>query len=217
MPRPRILKDTQGGPLLEFTVLLVFFFVFVFGMIEFMLLFWQFNGASKAVQHGARIAAVSDPVAPNFREYDGTEFTDLQPGDPIPVGAYWAECDGATGQCESNQGLMAGPLDSDALNTIVYGRGNGSQCATGEGLHRVGMCFFFPQIEPENIVIRYDATGLGFVNRPGGPVPTVTISLQDLDFRFFFLGGLIDLNRIAIPMLRTTVTGEDLSVTWGTT
>ena len=51
---------------------------------------------------------------------------------------------------------------------------------------------------------------LGFAAR-GGPVPTVTVSLQGLTFQFVFLGGLMGLGNISIPPLTTTITGEDLS------
>src|SRR5262249_10722955 len=45
------------------TIVLTFVFVLVLGGIEFLLLFYQWNAAAKAVQVGARLAAVSDPVA----------------------------------------------------------------------------------------------------------------------------------------------------------
>jgi uncharacterized membrane protein len=47
--------------------------------------------------------------------------------------------------------------------------------------------------------------------RPGGPVPTITVELQGLNFHFFFLGGLMGFGDIVIPSMRTTITGEDLS------
>ena len=43
---------------------------------------------------------------------------------------------------------------------------------------------------------RYTATGLGYQTRPGGPVPTITVSLQNVTFQFFFLGGLLGFNNI---------------------
>ena len=41
-------------------------------------------------------------------------------------------------------------------------------------------------------------------------MPTITISLQKLPFRFFFLGGLLGFRDAHIPGLVTTMTGEDL-------
>jgi hypothetical protein len=44
-------------------------------------------------------------------------------------------------------------------------------------------------------------------------VPTVTISLQDLNFQFFFLSGLLGFNDITMPSMLSTVTGEDMRST----
>ena len=52
--------------------------------------------------------------------------------------------------------------------------------------------------------------GLGYAGRPGGPVPTIKISLQNLPFRFFFLGDLLGFRNIHIPEVATTMTAEDL-------
>ena len=56
-------RDQRGAVIVEVTIVLTFMFVLVLGGIEFLLLFYQWNAAAKAVQVGARLAAVSDPVA----------------------------------------------------------------------------------------------------------------------------------------------------------
>ena len=70
-------------------------------------------------------------------------------------------------------------------------------------------------------MITYEHTGLGYAGRPGarptagepgGPVPTITVALQNLPFQFFFLGGLMGFGNITIPVM-TTTTGEDLTST----
>jgi hypothetical protein len=61
------------------------------------------------------------------------------------------------------------------------------------------------------VVIVYSQTGLGFAGRPGGPVPTITISLKDLPLQFFFLSGLMGFKDLRIPPLTTSMTAEDLS------
>jgi len=73
------------------------------------------------------------------------------------------------------------------------------------------MCDVFPRVTPANVVVSYVYSGLGFAGRPGGPVPTVTVSLQNLTFQFFFLGDLMGFSNLTIPPLTTTITGEDLS------
>jgi len=52
--------------------------------------------------------------------------------------------------------------------------------------------------------------GLGYAGRPAGPVPTIRVSLQNMPFRFFFLGALLGFRDIQIPEVPTTITGEDL-------
>jgi hypothetical protein len=220
MKRPRILRDAEGGVMVEFSIMMVLFFVLIFGVVEFMLLYWQWNSAAKAVYHGARIASVSDPVAGGLRDYDALEVG--LPGDPIPLPGYAITCTAtgvASGNCEPGSignGLGI-TFDSDAMQTIVFGRNHDQSCNGETRLHLMGMCHLFRRIGPENVVVTYEHTGLGFVTRPGGPVPTITISLRDIEFEFFFLGGLMNLEPILINTLRTTVTGEDLSRTWGTT
>ena len=73
------------------------------------------------------------------------------------------------------------------------------------------MCDVFGRVTPANVIVKYEYTGLGYAGRPGGPVPTITISLQNLNFQFYFLGGLMGFGNIAMPAMTTTITGEDLS------
>jgi hypothetical protein len=61
------------------------------------------------------------------------------------------------------------------------------------------------------VVIIYAQAGLGFAGRPGGPVPTITISLKNLPLQFFFLSALMGFNDLRIPPLTTSMTAEDLS------
>ena len=57
-------------------------------------------------------------------------------------------------------------------------------------------------------------TGMGFAGRLGGPVPTITVSLQNLPFQFFFLGGLMRFVNIPNIPASVTITGEDLSTSY---
>ena len=53
--------------------MLVIMFVFVLGSVDFLMAMYQWNAAAKAVQIGARIAAVSDPVAGELDAITGLE------------------------------------------------------------------------------------------------------------------------------------------------
>jgi Flp pilus assembly protein TadG len=205
--------DESGATYLEFTVGMMTFFVILFGIIEFAFIFYQWNAATKAVQFGARLAAVSDPVSGGLRSITGVGGS-VKPGDPMP--AFDISCSGATASCT---GTGAGTYSVDAMNAIVYGRladASGTAktaCATVSVTNSLqnGMCDFFSSINPANVVIRYNNTGLGYAGRPGGPVPTITVSLTGLSYNFIFLNSLFGFIGAPVPSLETTVTGEDLN------
>lgn len=192
----RFAGDERGGVLVEVTVMLVILFTFVLGSVDFLNAMYQWNAATKAVQVGARIAATSNPVAAGFTAITGMEGG-LNPGDPTPAGTYATiTCDGGSASC------TAGGYDAAALNIILSGR-----CADPTA-YCLGMNKVFPRVQAQHVVISYESTGLGYAGRPGGPVPTISVSLQNLQFQFFFL----TFANITIPGLATTVTGEDLSL-----
>src|SRR5687767_12334772 len=55
-------RDQSGTTTIEFTIVALLFLLLTFGLLEFGHMFWQYNSATKAAQHGARLAAVSNPV-----------------------------------------------------------------------------------------------------------------------------------------------------------
>src|SRR5262249_32154697 len=56
-------RDQRGAVIVEVTIVMTFMFVLVLGGIQFLLLFYQWNTASKAVEIGARLDAVCGPGA----------------------------------------------------------------------------------------------------------------------------------------------------------
>jgi len=92
----RLHSDEEGGVLVEATVMLVIMLVFVFGSIDFLMAMYQWNSGVKAVQLGARIAAVSSPVSSDLSTLSGLG-SGVNPGDPMP--AFTRVCDGATSTC----------------------------------------------------------------------------------------------------------------------
>ena len=207
-----IFRDQSGAVMVEVTIVLTIIFMLVLGTIDFLLLIYQWNAAAKAVQIGARLAAVSDSVAMGL---NGLSAALLSPS--VPPGASMPKfviiCNGRTATC------ICSPLSScrgvtgynrAAMNTIVFGRGSLS-CSDVKARDKVGMCDVFPRITPANVVVAYTQTGLGYAGRPGGPVPTVTVSLQNLPFQFFFLGGLMGFRDRQIPASTVAVTAGDLS------
>lgn len=205
----RLARDQDGAILVEATVTMTVLLVFVLGSIDFLVAFYQWNAAAKALLVGARIAAVSDPVADGLNNLSVAVAGPFMPaGAPMP--SFVVRCDGAarTCTCEGACTGITGYNDA-AMNTIVFGR-DSSSCSDATSLYYAGMCDIFPRITAANVVIVYTQTGLGYVGRPNGPVPTISITLQNLPFQFYFLGGLMGLSKINIPAV-ASIGGEDLS------
>ena len=212
----------RGAVIVEATATILVFLLLVFGVIEFSYVYYQWNSATMATQRGARLAAVSNPVA-----YNLTQLTGLEPGNNLPgstMPAFDCTCNGQTETCTGTVPTNAQPCkwesaspvnySRDALNTILLGRGNdGTNCV--QGLDNSGMCRFFPGLTRANIVVRYQYTGMGYAGRTAGPVPTITVSLQGVNYNFVFLSGLAGLTSVSFPArANSTITGEDLRATW---
>jgi Flp pilus assembly pilin Flp len=212
MPLNHFLRDQRGAVMVEVTIMLSLTLVLVLGAIDFLLLFYQWNAAAKAVQMGARLAAVSDPVASGLNGLSHAVVSaSVPPGAAMPK--FIVTCDGRTATCTCDsvracRGVKS--YDRAAMNTIVFGRGS-SSCSDAKSADQVGMCDIFSRITPANVKIVYAQTGLGYAGRPGGPMPTITVSIQNLPFQFYFLGGLIGFRNLQVPASTTSITAEDLS------
>ena len=214
----RLSRDEDGGPLVEFTVMIPIVFTFLLGGVDFLNAFQQWSNAAKAVEIGARIAAVSDPVASGLNTIptnavsscDGTSST-VCIGDAEP--AFQVTCDGSAGTCSCTSGTCTGmgSYSADAMGLIVYGRDGKGKCGDATTEYFAGMCDIFAPILPKYVTVVYTQTGLGYAGRSLGPVPTITVSLNSgaskLPFNFFFL----PFATINIPPVTTTITGEALS------
>jgi hypothetical protein len=226
----RLRKDVEGATMVEFAVVLFVLVLLVGGLIDFMHIFWQRNMLIKAVERGARIAAVSNPVAggpgvaggpsPFYTAFDapGNCLTTPGegPGSPYPAGAFDCVCNGATGACTAGANGPCGlAYNAAAMATIVAGRAGGACGLTGKGTYTLGMCDLFPALTAANVVVEYSDTGLGFCGRPGGPVPTITVSLgppaTPVPLSYFFLAGLLKYPNLNFGTAKATITGEDLS------
>jgi len=193
-------RDASGAVAVEFGLIGGIFITLLMAMIDLGQAFWQFNQATKALHVGVRLAAVSDPVSSDLKTMTGISGT-VEEGDPMPY--FKRVCNGATQTCSG------GTYDPLAMRTIVFGRGN-TACPTTAQAYPA-MCQIFPRIQPQNLVVEYTQTGLGFAGRPGGPVPTITVRLTGLSFNFTVLNGLLNFPAIPMARLNATVSGEDLS------
>lgn len=200
------IRSEDGATMVEMSIAMTLLLTLTLGFVDFGFAFYQWNAATKAVQIGARLASISDPVASALTSAAPTS----SPGAPVAAGAYGpfvCSYSGTTGSCSNN-----GNLDAAAFSRIFRGdtaNTNDDTCPALAANQRPGMCHFFPGLKRANIVVTYTATGLGYQTRLGGPVPTITVSLQNITFQFFFLR----FNNITVPSMLSTVTGEDLKST----
>jgi hypothetical protein len=210
----RLARDEDGGPLVEVAIILPILILFLFGGVDFMNALYQWNAAAKAVQIGARIAAVSDPIASGLTSIaDNALSSGVASGSPMPD--FTVECDGGVSACSCTSGACdgMGAYSAEAMGLIVYGRAGNSDCTAPASEYFAGMCNLHGSIAPQYVTVIYKQTGLGYAGRSLGPVPTITVSLNaassktKLPFKFFFL----PFAALNIPQVTTTITGEALS------
>ncbi len=216
MPRLLLRRDESGAVLVELSILLPIVITVLCGSIDVLYAFYQWNAAAKAVQVGARIAAVSDPVAAGLNNLSNQVLLSglVTSGQPMP--SFQVTCDGSSETCTcvgTCADMAPNPFNRAAMNAIIFGRGSAS-CTDATSYYTSGMCDILPSISPSNVRIVYTQTGLGYAGRPGGPVPTITISLQNMRFQFFFLRYLLG-SDIPMPAMTTTITAEDLCSSGG--
>jgi len=206
----RFATSEDGAAMVEMTIVSTLLFALVLGFVDFGNAFYQWNEATKAVQIGARLASISDPVATNLTAAAPT----TTPGSPVVAGAYGpfaCSYTGTAGSCTNG-----GTFNATNFSRIFRGDTavtNDDACPALAANQRPGMCHFFRGLRRDNVVITYAATGLGYQTRLGGPVPTITVSLKNRTFQFFFIGGLLRLGNITMPSMLSTVTGEDMKST----
>ncbi|RAZ87530.1 pilus assembly protein [Mesorhizobium hawassense] len=207
----RFTTSEDGTTMVEMAIAMTLLFTITLGFVDYGYALYQWNAATKAVQAGARIASISDPIAPEISTAGAT----TSPGAPIVAGSYDYTCNGATSTCScAGANCVNGTWTAANFNRIFQGDASGTgTCPALAANQRPGMCHFYPFLTPANVLIHYTATGLGYQTRLGGAVPTITVSLQNVNYHFFFLGGLLGLDDMAMPDMLSTVTGEDLKST----
>lgn len=215
-------RDESGAAMVESAIAAALLLFLLGGLIDFLVAYWQWNSAMKSAERGARIASTSNPVARGLKSLNalaGADDAPCQPGDVYPAydpTSYTIACDGATQSCAGAPAGYNISYDADAMKRIVFGRGNDS-CLPATSAYGVGMCQVYRTfgvaggLQPSNVVVRYKWSRLGFCGRPSGPIVTVTVSLQGLQYAFIWLHGLIGLPPIAGASATTSITSEDLS------
>ncbi|OAP37681.1 pilus assembly protein TadE [Sinorhizobium glycinis] len=190
-------KDESGVALTEalitFPIVLLMFAAFI----EFGYAMSQWNQTVKALQYGARLAAVSDPLTSDFGAKFPTEAANpLNNGDATPNDATVSStCGPALANCTAE------------LNRIVLG--SDGACGT-VGDPRPGICDINWRVTPDKLVVTYQRSGLGYWGRPEGPVLTMRLEVRDVTLELLFLGPLLGFDEIEVPAHPVTITTEDL-------
>ncbi|RWL84239.1 MAG: pilus assembly protein [Mesorhizobium sp.] len=199
--------EQSGATMVEMAIAMPLLLTLLLGFVDFGYAFYQWNAASKAVQIGARLAQVSTPIATALPAETTTQTNTTLVGATVPAGTYDYVCTANSAGAASCTGTscQSGNTCADQASFDFIYDGSSS---------RAGMHDFLPTLVKSEVRIEYSASGLGYWTRPGGPVPTITVSIVNHPFQFFFLGGLLGFNNITMPSMLSTVTGEDLKSTW---
>lgn len=204
----RLVRNDRGTSLVEgliaFPLVLLTYAVFI----EVGFMMYTFSQNTKAVEVGARLAAVSDPLI-DLSTIDD-DATELLAGDGIPVPT--ARTDGRL-SCT----LSKADCNREGMIRLIYG--SDSECdgtAGGAQNAAFGMCDVSTWFDPDKVTVTYTRSGLGYFGRPVNPVVSITVTLDPRIRGFFVLDGLldafgVDLAGIAFPTISVTVTSEDLS------
>lgn len=193
----RFWKDQSGVTLTEGLITLPLVLLVISAFVEFGYAMSQWNQTVKALQFGARMAAVSDPLTDNFATVFPTDANNpLNNGDATPNDAT------ISSTCGPNLANC-----SDALTRIVMG----SDGVCGQvGDPNPGICDLNWRIQPANLVVTYQRSGLGYWGRPNGPVLTMRLEVRNVTFDLPLLGALLGLDQVEVPAHPVTLTTEDL-------
>lgn len=191
--------------MVEMTIIIPLLLTLLLGFVDFGYGFYQWNAAAKAVQVGVRLAQISSPVASALPSAVSTLPSGKSAGDVVAAGTYDFVCianAAGTASCSNCPGgLCTASTATQAAFDLIY---------DGDA-NRPGMHDFFPGLTKSEVRVEYVATGLDYWTRPGGPIPTIKVSIEGHQFQFFFLGALLNFAGFTMPDMLSTATGEDLS------
>jgi hypothetical protein len=200
MKRLRTLWAAKAGTTAaEFAMLLPLLTLLLLGAIDGGRYLWACNRAEKATQMGARFAVVTDMVPGGLAGYDFAIPGDLTQGDPIPQSKFG----GAT--CQSSGGVVSCTCDTGQTCPPL-----GTANATAFANILARMQLFYPALTADNLVIKYQYSGLGYAGDPNGSdvAPLVVVQLRNLTFTpnlYRFVGA----STLPLPSFSTALTLED--------
>jgi len=195
--RSFIQKD-EGSAAIEYVALLLPLIALVFTSLQIALAYHFALTAQKAVELGARIAAVRDAVhtgLPSTNELN--ESSGLSAGDACGIGACvdpggpWT-CSGATITTDANCDVASFNEIRDEVARLAY------------------------LLDDDDLSITYRSGLLGFADGPFVPIVEVAIVERPFFLQFFFnlaFGAGDESFEVALPSVAATAIAEDLSST----
>ncbi len=194
-----LLKNTAGIASVEFALLSGFLIAVTLAALELGYGYMQYNQVQQAARTGARLAAVSDPVASDMHNMTG--LGSASAGDPMP--AYTRICSGAAQTCSG------GSYDGNAMNALIFGPDNDGTCAATAKARR-GLCDVNADIERKHVTVTYEGSGLGIAGNPAKLTPLITVKVSDLNFDFMVVDAFLPKSFTKIPDIEVSVMAEDL-------
>jgi hypothetical protein len=198
-----LLADQRGDVLVGFVLIVGLLFSLFFAGVGFFLLLSWLQFTEMATQAGVRTAVVRSPAVAGLPAVNG----------PANGGLLGQSCTRVPSPCAPLTTSSCGPLfEEDVL-------------CSGTAFDHIfeRMRQFFPDIplftvvQPGNISIRYEDSGLGYVGGP--PVPLVTVAVSGveipvigaiIDLAFRLVGGAAGDNATMRP-IQASMTAEDLN------
>ncbi|MEO6255886.1 MAG: TadE/TadG family type IV pilus assembly protein [Sphingomicrobium sp.] len=188
-------RDQSGSTAAEFALVLPVLLLFLFGIIDAGRLMWAWNGAEKATQMGARMAVVTDMIPGGLAAADYSAT--LGQGKSVPITSFGAAtckkpAAAVTCTCKTAPCPTLTPINTSAFNGVV-----------------TRMTYFLPLLQPSNVVIDYENSGLGYSGDPNGSdvAPIVTVRIQNMPFNPI-LGAVFGAT-FKLPEIRADLTLED--------
>lgn len=195
-------RDERGSAAtLEYVVLLLPLLALVFTSFQIALAYHFSLTAQKAVQLGARIAAVRDPV-----------YTDLPTTNLLSDSGTFVVGDAcASGACQD----MGGPFTCTGAD---IGSALCDETAWAAIAQEVANLAYL--LDPDDLSITYSYGALGFADGPFTPIVEVKIEERPFFLQFFFNlgfgadsagGGDSEPQQVGLPAVAATAIAEDLS------
>jgi Flp pilus assembly protein TadG len=190
----RLLKNPRAAVGAEFALVVPILILFVLGVIDVGRMMWTWNRAEKAAQMGVRYAAVTDMVDSGLASY--TFYPAIPRGDPIPQAQFGsATCTSSGCTCTTTPCPDLGTFANTAFTGTV-----------------TRMQAIMPEIQPANVTIIYQNSGLGYSGDPYGPDvnPLITVRLgEPTQLTFEPSMGWIFGVSMKLPKFDSTLTMED--------